>query len=179
MSLKEGEESKSEEDTRLNKIDMVPALIEVKEAHIWKKKDMSKVKDFKQIEIISDWTYSTAYKGNVHRLSRHAAKVKIETSLELPVEAKHNRIRIEEGEFEIPLAKLGRDNPILHFTELYLYEDDLGDQGYTCDRVRFRVMADCFFLLHRYYLRVDEVVVRTIDTRYFHDYATNYIIREF
>jgi len=53
----------------------VPKLIEVKEAALWKKKDMSKVKDFKQIEVISDWTYSTSYKGNVHKLSKCAKRI--------------------------------------------------------------------------------------------------------
>jgi len=54
---------------------MAPKRIEVKEAALWKKKDMSKVKDFKQIEIISDWTYTTPYKGNVFHLSRHAKRI--------------------------------------------------------------------------------------------------------
>jgi len=30
---------------------------------------MSKVKDFKELEIISDWTYSSPYKGTIHKLS--------------------------------------------------------------------------------------------------------------
>jgi type 2A phosphatase activator TIP41 len=90
-------------------------------------------------------------------------------------------LKVEETdpEVEIPIARLGRDNPILHFAEVYLYEDDLGDQGYTACNLRFRVMADCFYVLHRYYLRVDEVLVRIFDTRMFHSYDSNYIIREF
>lgn len=44
---------------------------------------MSKVKDFKQIEIISDWTYSSTYKGNVRYISNHADRLKNETSLDL------------------------------------------------------------------------------------------------
>ena len=59
-------------------------MIEVKEAAVWKKKDMSKVKDFKQIEVISDWTYSTTYKGNVYRISKNARRVQLETSLVIP-----------------------------------------------------------------------------------------------
>lgn len=70
-----------EEDLPLNMIDMVPKRIEVKEAQHWKGKDMSKVKDFKQIEIISDWTYSTPYKGNVFRLSKRAKRIQLETNL--------------------------------------------------------------------------------------------------
>ena len=49
----------------LNTIDMIPERIEVKEAALWKKKDLSGIKDFKQLEIISDWTFSTPYKGTV------------------------------------------------------------------------------------------------------------------
>jgi hypothetical protein len=44
MSLEHSEE---DEERALNTVDMVPKLIEVKEANIWKKKDMTKVKDFK------------------------------------------------------------------------------------------------------------------------------------
>jgi len=40
-------------------------------------------------------------------------------------------------------------------------------------------MEDCFFGLIRNYLRVDEVMIRIYDTRLFHDYNTNYILREF
>ena len=46
-------------------------------------------------------------------------------------------------------------------------------------QARYRVMADCFYILLRYFLRVDGVKVRIIDTRIFHDYKTNEILREF
>jgi type 2A phosphatase activator TIP41 len=47
------------------------------------------------------------------------------------------------------------------------------------DSSRFRIMNDCFFVLHRYYLRVDEVLVRIYDTRIFHSFGSNEILREF
>jgi hypothetical protein len=140
---------------------------------------MSKVKDFKQIEIISDWTYSTPYKGNVRYLSKHTDRIKKETSLEIKSETQEGSIRVESTEEGIPFERLGRDNPIIHFGEVYLFEDDLGDQGYTCCNLRFRVMKDCLYVLVRYYLRVDEVLVRIFDTRIFHSFDKNYIIREF
>ena len=62
------EEEKSEDP---NTIDLLPAKIEVEQADIWKKKDMSKVKDFKELEVISDWTYSTPHKGSLLKLSEH------------------------------------------------------------------------------------------------------------
>lgn len=66
-------------------VDLIPTRIEVKDAHVWKKKDTSKVKDFKQIEIISDWTYSTTYKGNVRYLSKHVERILKETALKIEV----------------------------------------------------------------------------------------------
>jgi type 2A phosphatase activator TIP41 len=46
-------------------------------------------------------------------------------------------------------------------------------------QIRYRVMANAFFILFRYYLRVDGVKVRLFDTRMFHEFGTNYILREF
>ena len=172
-------------ELKLNQVDMIPKLIEVKEAQFWKKKDTSKVKDFNQVEIISDWTYSTTYKGSVKYLSNHVERIKNETALELEVseevaKAQSGKFKIETPSTEtIPLERLGRENPIIHFGEIFLYEDDLGDTGYTRCSVRFRVMDDCFYILHRYYLRVDEVVVRIFDTRIFKGFESNYFIREF
>lgn len=42
-----------------------------------------------------------------------------------------------------------------------------------------RVMPSSYFILLRYFLRVDNVLVRINDTRIFHDFTTNYILREF
>lgn len=148
---------------------------------------MSKVKDFKQIEVISDWTYSTTHKGSIRHLSKHVDRIKKETALDLlkGVEKKEGEatqageIKVEETQEAIPIERLGRENPIIHFGEIYQYEDDLGDQGYALCFTRYRVMADCYFALLRYYLRVDEVLVRIFDTRIFHSFDTNYILREF
>jgi len=38
-------------------------------------------------------------------------------------------------------------------------------------QARFRVMKDCWYVLLRFYVRVDGVRVRIIDTRMFHDFA--------
>jgi type 2A phosphatase activator TIP41 len=40
-------------------------------------------------------------------------------------------------------------------------------------------MKDCYFGLIRHYLRVDDVLIRIYDTRIFHDFSTDYILREF
>lgn len=139
---------------------------------------MSKIKDFKMIEVISDWTYSSPYKGSVRYLSNNTERIKNETSLQIVSKGK-GELKVEVADEAIPVEMLGRENPIIHFGEVYLYEDDLGDQGYVMMCLRFRVMKDCFYVLVRYYLRVDEVIVRIYDTRIFHQFDKNYIIRDF
>lgn len=40
-------------------------------------------------------------------------------------------------------------------------------------------MPSSYFVLLRYFLRVDNVLVRINDTRFFHDFNTNYVLREY
>lgn len=40
-------------------------------------------------------------------------------------------------------------------------------------------MPSSYFVLLRYFLRVDNVMVRVNDTRLFHDFNTNYVLREY
>jgi len=55
-------------DTAFDITEVVPAPIEVLQSAIWKKKDVSKIKDFQTIEQTSDWTFSTAFKGGIRFL---------------------------------------------------------------------------------------------------------------
>ena len=85
---------------------------------------------------------------------------------------------------EIPLGMLGPDNPILHYGEVILFEDELGDRGFSKVSVSFRVMANCFFILLRSYTRIDKVLVRILDTRVFFPLfkepaATEHMVRDF
>lgn len=111
----------------------------------------------------SDWTYTTPYKGTVTSL--HEGQP-LPTAFEVTDE-------------EIPIARLGRDNPILWGGEIVLFEDELDDCGSSRCFLRVRAMADCFFIMYRHYLRVDDVIVRLCDTRLFHSYDSPYILREF
>ena len=74
---------------------------------------------------------------------------------------------------------LGPENPIQHYGEVYFFETDLEDTGYAMSKARFRVMADCFYVLLRYFLRVDGVCVRILDTRIFHAFGEPFLRREF
>ena len=62
---------------------MIPSTLEVKQAEHWKKKDTTKIKDFTKIEIVSDWTYSTAYKGTYSFASSREDYLKNTTGLQI------------------------------------------------------------------------------------------------
>jgi len=71
------------EEKTLNMIEIIPADLQVATSGIWKKKDKSKIKDYKEYEATCDWTYSSAYKGTVKYLSDSAKKIMDETNLEI------------------------------------------------------------------------------------------------
>ncbi len=62
---------------------MIPDMLEVKQAEHWKKKDTTKIKDFTKIEIVSDWTYSTPYKGTYSFASSRIEHLKNTTGLKI------------------------------------------------------------------------------------------------
>ena len=65
------------------------------------------------------------------------------------------KVTQERNSKEIPLTRLGKDNPILQYGEVSFFEDEFGDKGYCRANVRYRVMDDCFFVLLRSYVRID------------------------
>lgn len=107
-----------------------------------------------------DWTFTTKYKGSV--FSSHNKKLKItETTQRIDVE------------------KLKRKEKILFYDDIHLFEDELADNGCAFLRVKIRVMPSGFFLLQRFYLRVDNVLVRIHDTRLHYQADEDYLLREF
>ena len=71
-----------------------------------------------------------------------------------------------------------RSVPILFFAEVPLYHDDCGEHGESALTARLRVMPDCFFVLLRHHLRVDGVVVKQRDARFFHRFGAAAVLRE-
>lgn len=80
---------------------------------------------------------------------------------------------------KINYEKLKEKEKILFFEEVILYEDELDDNGCSKLSVKIRVMPSGFFCLQRFYLRVDNTLIRTIDTRIYHEVENNYILREY
>lgn len=106
-----------------------------------------------------DWTYTTDYRGT------------------LLGEASH--IKVSETAERIDLEKLKVREQIMFFNEVLLFEDELHDHGVSMIGVKIRVMPTSFFLLQRFFLRVDGVLIRINDTRLYHEAGKNYMLREF
>lgn len=90
-----------------------------------------------------------------------------------------------ETEERIDYEKLRDQEKIAFYDEVILFEDELADHGAAVFSVKIvsghtpfqttkqpsplqRVMASGFFILSRFFLRVDGVLVRLNDTRIYH-----------
>ena len=106
-----------------------------------------------------DWTFTTVYRGSAFHGSTQAV-----------AEHTHQKIDYE---------KLKKKEPILFYEDLVLYEDELHDCGDATLSVKTRIMSHYFFVLLRFFLRVDNVVVRMVDNRFYHEFGTGHVLREF
>ncbi|VTJ75967.1 Hypothetical predicted protein [Marmota monax] len=106
-----------------------------------------------------DWTYTTDYKGTL-----------LGESLKLKVVPTTDHIDTE---------KLKAREQIKFFEEVLLFEDELHDHGVSSLSVKIRVMPSSFFLLLRFFLRIDGVLIRMNDTRLYHEADKTYMLREY
>ena len=104
-----------------------------------------------------DWSYTTDYKGTVHQ-----SAPAFEPSLS-----------------GIPLELLRRPDPILFFDEVMLYEDEMADNGITVFSCKIRVMPGRLLLLCRFFMRLDNVLIRLRDTRIYVEFISREIIRHY
>ena len=104
-----------------------------------------------------DWSYSTDYKGTL-----------------LP-----NSPVFQPSNIPIPLELLKRPDPILFFDEVMLYEDEMADNGITLFSCKIRVMPQRLLLLCRFFMRLDNVLIRIRDTRTYIEFGTGEVIREY
>lgn len=142
--------------------------IRVKAAERWAGKNQRSDVEIGVIEGASDWTFSTRYPGTVY----------LEGS---PVENLNVEWRPGSSDTSVGIDyDMVKDTtiPILFSSQVILFEDELDDNGIASFKVRIRVMPSFFFILARFFLRVDGVLVRLFDTRLFHQFGTNVLVRE-
>jgi type 2A phosphatase activator TIP41 len=113
--------------------------------------------DIKEVIKPFDWSYTTDYKGDLAPGS---------TGFQSSTEP-------------IPLELLKRPDPILFFDDVILYEDELADNGITMLSCKVRVMPARLLLLCRFFMRLDNVLIRLRDTRVYVDFGKREVIREY
>lgn len=113
--------------------------------------------DIKEVVKPFDWSYTTDFKG----------------------ELADGAPQFEPTDKAIPLELLKRPDPILFFDDVMLYEDELADNGITVMSVKIRVMPARLLLLSRFFMRLDNVLVRLRDTRVYVEFESGEVIREY
>jgi len=135
----------------------------IKVSHSEKWAAGNKANDY--IEKSFNWTFTTDYQGTILVNDATPQSGSRVGSIELTDE-------------QINVDKLKSQDPILHYDEMVLYEDELGDNGSSVLTARVRVMPSLFFALLRFWLRVDGVIYRASDVRLYHEFGKDYILRE-
>ncbi|RMZ78806.1 hypothetical protein DV738_g3570, partial [Chaetothyriales sp. CBS 135597] len=105
-----------------------------------------------------DWSYTTDYAGELAEGSKEWEVV---------------------ADRQIPVELLRRPDPILFFDDVMLYEDELADNGIAMLSVKIRVMPKRLLLLQRFFMRLDNVVLRLRDTRVYIDFEEMEVLREY
>ena len=130
------------------------------------KSQYSKIKD----NIDEDWSYSSPYMGHITSIPNSDIN-KFYSDIK-----ENKKFKIKESKIVFPETKV---NNMLNYNQVHFFEDELGDIGFSEGKIGFGVMEDCFLGLMRCYLRVDNMIVRNIDTKIYHKFGDDYIIRNF
>ncbi|CAO2813966.1 unnamed protein product [Amaranthus hypochondriacus] len=144
--------------------------VEVPAAAQWK----SRSQPFQQVILDYDYTFTTPYCGS-EEVEPNSLKIASNISDGGP------NLFWEDCEEKIDMVALASKEPILFYDEVVLYEDELSDNGVSLLTVKVRVMPSGWFVLFRYWLRVDGVLMRLRDTRLhcvFGEYSFPVVLRE-
>jgi type 2A phosphatase activator TIP41 len=140
-----------EEALRAWRADM-PAPVRVAAAHEWTRSRQAEMEAHHAKRLEYDWTFTTPYVG---------------TTSSSGVGGEGSRHRWVTTTEQMNRALLTSRDPILLFDEIPLYESELEDNGISQLGVKIRVMPRCWYVLLRFFMRVDGVMVRLREARYF------------
>ena len=136
-------------------------MLQVAVAGDWKETRKKEVDGVKDVVKPFDWRYSTDYKGTTTSTNKGQWRKS---------DAKTDPIRTD---------LLSRQDPIIFFDEVDLYEDELADNGIALLQIKLRMMPERLLILSRYFLRLDGVIIRIRDTRVYVEHSTKKIIRQY
>ncbi|KAM1106418.1 hypothetical protein ACFX13_003340 [Malus domestica] len=145
--------------------------VEVPAAAQWK----FRTKPSQQVILDYDYTFTTPYSGS------ETIKFDADKLERGEISKETGNLHWEDCKEKIDVVALASKEPILFYDEVVLYEDELADSGVSLLTVKVRVMPSSWFLLLRFWLRVDGALMRLRDTRMhcsFSDDANPIILRE-
>ena len=134
------------------------SMLKVAYSGEWHRSREGQTEKIKEVVKPFDWSYTTVYRGT---LGPDSPKFE-------PTE-----------DAQIPVHLLTRPDPIRFYDDVMLYEDELADNGITMLNVKIRVMPARLLLLSRFFMRLDNVLVRLRDTRIYVDFEKQEVIREY
>ena len=117
-----------------------------------------------------DWSFSSPYMGHITSINNCIM------NKYYPKINETKKLRTEKSNMIFPEIKVEN---VLNYNQVQFFEDELGDIGLSEGKIGFGVMDQCFLGLMRCYLRVDNMLVRNIDTKIYHKFGEKYIIRNF
>ena len=117
-----------------------------------------------------DWSFSSPYMGHITSINNCIM------NKYYPKINETKKLRTEKSNMIFPEIKVEN---VLNYNQVQFFEDELGDIGLSEGKIGFGVMDQCFLGLMRCYLRVDNILVRNIDTKIYHKFGEKYIIRNF
>jgi len=141
----------------LERVDATKDLIHVAASEEWQRARQNNAQSLKVVHPY-DWTFTTDYSGSITH---------------------EKELRIEETQDKIDYEKLKIEERILFYDEVILYEDELDDNGVSKLSTKIRVMPSGFFILLRFYLRVDKTLIRVHDTRFYYENGKDFLLQEY
>eukprot|EP01104_Vermistella_antarctica_P014776 TRINITY_DN4706_c0_g1_i2.p1 TRINITY_DN4706_c0_g1~~TRINITY_DN4706_c0_g1_i2.p1 ORF type:complete len:257 (-),score=66.51 TRINITY_DN4706_c0_g1_i2:51-821(-) len=153
-----------------------PANIKVAYSKEWSQERSDENKDMVAKDY--DWTFTTPYKGH---LEVNGARVDEEKEGEKEGQEGTGSMvgqATRSDTLTIDMERLKRPDPILFYEDIILFHDELADNGDAVLSVKCRAMPTCLFVLLRFWMRLDDVLFRVIDTRLYHEFGKDYVVRE-
>lgn len=143
--------------------------LKVASAAVWSaNKPLGDKKDFsgRTIEAAAryDWTYTPSILVSLYKISNDGGILDISPNI--------------SGAAAIPYEHLQQKERILWSIRVPLYSTELDDNGIAELSGRVRVMPSCFFCLFRYFLRLDNVLLKCKDVRVFHMFGSSDVLVE-
>lgn len=142
----------------LDSVDKNGTELKVSYSDDWNKTRDEHSEEIKHVTKPFDWTYTPNYTGHIS--------------------ASTTRKWQETNEL-LPLELLKRQDPILFYDDVILYESELDDNGTSLLSVRVRVMPERLLILSRFFMRLDDVIFRIRDTRVYVELQTMKILKEY